>query len=144
MDARWPKGSRGPRGSRAWLVDSRGRQYRLSAVTAFHVYFQPTEGKLWNRLYRDGLPLRLPALISRAEFLEEVGNREGAYQLQPIDASGKPIGDPPSMVFVGISREPAALSVGLEPRSDGVTELEGPADHAAAPAAVAPEPAALD
>lgn len=118
MDERWPKGSRGPRGSRAWLVDSRGRQYRLSAITAFHVYFQEAEGKLWNRLYRDGTPLRVPALISRAEFMDEVGNRDGAYQLQPLDAAGNPIGDPPSMVFlplrpvdtVALAPKPAAIS----------------------------------
>ena len=78
------------------------------------------------------------------EAVEEVGNREGAYQLQPIDAAGKPIGDPPSMVFVGISREPAALSVGLEPRSDAVTALASPADRAADPESVVAEPVALD
>jgi|GEM_PF-3115555 len=105
MHERWPKGSRGPRGSRAWLVDSRGRQYRLSSVVSFHVYFQATEGKLWSRLYRDGVPLRLPSIVSRAEFIAEVGNREGAYQLQPIDGQEKPIGDPPSMVFLPL-REP--------------------------------------
>lgn len=134
MDERWPKGSRGPRGSRAWLVDSRGRQYRLSSIVAFQVYFQPAEGKLWNRLYRDGLPLRLPALISRAEFVDEVGNREGAYQLQPIDAQGHPIGDPPSMIFVpqrpptGVEA-PGALRRGTESRSDGVTGLVPTADE---------------
>src|SRR4051794_41055834 len=99
MDERWPKRSRGPRGARAGLLDSRGRQYRLSAVVAFHVYFQSAEGKLWNRLYRDGVPLRLPALISRAEFADEVGHRDGAYQLQPLDGQGRPIGDPPGIVF---------------------------------------------
>ncbi len=121
MDDRWPKGSRGPRsGSRNWLVDSRGRQYRLSSVVSFHVYFQATEGKLWNRLYRDGVPLRLPALISRAEFVEEVGNREGAYQLQPIDSQAQPIGDPPSMVF--LPTRPPATPPALAAKAEAVVD----------------------
>lgn len=100
MVDRWAKGSRPPRTGRVWLTDNRGRPYRLGNTVAFHVYFQPAEGKLWTRLYRDGMPLRLSALVSRAEFVEEVGNRDGAYQLQPVDAEERPIGDPPSMVFL--------------------------------------------
>ena len=83
-----------------WLTDQRGRTYRLGPTVAFPVYFQPTEGKLWSRLYRDGQPLRLPALVTRDEFVAEVGNVEGAYQLQPIDANGKQCGDPPAMLFL--------------------------------------------
>lgn len=83
-----------------WLTDQRGRTYRLGPTVAFQVYFQPNEGKLWSRLYRDGQPLRLPALVTRDEFVAEVGNVEGAYQLQPIDANGKQCGDPPAMLFL--------------------------------------------
>ena len=42
----------------------------------------------------------VPALVSRDEFVAEVGNVAGAYQLQPIDANGKQCGDPPAMVFL--------------------------------------------
>lgn len=101
---------------------------------AFHVYFQEAEGKLWNRLYRDGLPLRLPALISRAEFLEEVGGRDGAYQLQPVDSQERPIGDPPSMIFV-----PGASTARPEASPDGVTRLELPQIVAAEPPMVPAE-----
>ena len=107
---RWPKGSRPGRQRRAWLTDQRGRTYRLGPTVAFQVYFQPCEGKLWSRMFRDGAPLRVPALVSRDEFLAEVGNVAGAYQLQPVDANGKQCGDPPAMVFLPTPAAQAAAS----------------------------------
>ncbi len=108
---RWPKGSRPPRHRRAWLTDQRGRNYRLGPTVAFQIYYQPTEGRLWARMFRDGQPLRVPSLVSRDEFVAEVGNVSGAYQLQPIDAAGRQCGDPPSIVFLGTAPPPATPPV---------------------------------
>jgi hypothetical protein len=80
------------------LYDLRGRTYRPGAAAGFHIYFQPAEGKLWSRLYRDGVPLRLLPLISKYDFWAEVGNAHGSYQLQPVDADGREMGDPPAML----------------------------------------------
>lgn len=144
MVDRWAKGSRPARTGRGWLTDSRGRPYRLGNTVAFHVYFQPAEGKLWNRLYRDGMPLRLSALVSRAEFVEEVGNRDGAYQLQPVDAEERPIGDPPSMVFLPSPQAGAAGPVRdpiMSPRAPELGQAEPGPGAVAAPALAADEPA---
>ncbi|MBK9037402.1 MAG: hypothetical protein IPL61_40195 [Myxococcales bacterium] len=51
-------------------------------------------------MFREGSPLRVPALVTRDEFIAEVGDVAGAYQLQPVDANGKQCGDPPAMVFL--------------------------------------------
>ncbi|MEZ4404071.1 MAG: hypothetical protein R3B06_28880 [Kofleriaceae bacterium] len=128
---RWPRGSRSGRQRRAWLRDSRGRTYRLGPTVAFHVYFQPCEGKLWSRLYRDGVPLRIPALASREEFLAEVGNAPGAYQLQPIDVNAKQSGDPPAMVFVPSPEATAAPLATPAPAPPPADEADDVGEHAA-------------
>ncbi len=130
----WPKGSRPGRPRRIWLTDQRGRTYRLGPTVAFQVYFQPTEGKLWSRLYRDGQPLRLPVQVTRDEFIAEVGNVEGAYQLQPIDANGKQCGDPPAMLFLPHPPVAAASPAPTAPALRKITldDIDEPAATAAA------------
>lgn len=84
--------------ARRWLLDRRGRRYRVGPAVSFQVFYQPGEGLLWSRVFRDGVPLRVPASVTREEFLAAIGDIPGAYQLQPLDAAGNPIGDPPAVI----------------------------------------------
>ncbi|MBP9860615.1 MAG: hypothetical protein KBD62_21695 [Kofleriaceae bacterium] len=86
--------------ARRWLLDRRGRRYRVGPAVAFQVYYQPGVGLLWSRVFRAGVPLRVPASISREEFLAAVDRVPGSYQLQPLDAAGQPIGDPPAVIEI--------------------------------------------
>ena len=108
--------SRPRRHRRGWLRDTRGRSYRLGPTDAFQVYYQASEGQLWTRVFRDGVPLKVDSGVTRDEFLEAVDHQRGAYQLQPLDKAGRPFGDPPAIVFlpclpIAEPQHPAAIGL---------------------------------